>query len=82
MSDLSTNFLIIIIIGTIYYVLITLPFVILSVITSLSHIKGSPRGSDNKESSCNEGDSGLKGMTTHSSILVWRIPWTGEPGKL
>ena len=23
-----------------------------------------------------------KGMTNHSSILVWRIPWTGEPGGL
>ena len=23
-----------------------------------------------------------KGMTTHSSILVWRIPWTEEPGRL
>ena len=23
-----------------------------------------------------------KGMTTHSSILDWRIPWTDEPGKL
>ena len=22
------------------------------------------------------------GMTTHSSILVWRIPWTEEPGRL
>ena len=21
-----------------------------------------------------------KGMGTHSSILVWRIPWTGKPG--
>ena len=21
-----------------------------------------------------------KGMTTHSSILAWRIPWTEEPG--
>ena len=21
-----------------------------------------------------------KGMTTHSSILVWRVPWTEEPG--
>ena len=21
-------------------------------------------------------------MTTHSSILVWRIPWKGEPGGL
>ena len=23
-----------------------------------------------------------KEMTTHSSILVWRIPWTEEPGGL
>ena len=23
-----------------------------------------------------------KGMTTHSSILAWRIPWTEEGGKL
>ena len=23
-----------------------------------------------------------KGMTTHSSILAWRIPWTEEPGTV
>ena len=23
-----------------------------------------------------------KGMTTHSRILAWRIPWTEEPGSL
>ena len=23
-----------------------------------------------------------KGMATHSSILVWKIPWTVEPGGL
>ena len=23
-----------------------------------------------------------KGMATQSSILVWRIPWTEEPGRL
>ena len=23
-----------------------------------------------------------KGMTTHSSILAWRIPWTEQPGRL
>ena len=48
-------------------------------------------GSDGKESACNAGDQGLipgsgrslkKGMATHSSILVWRIPWTEEPGRL
>ena len=25
-------------------------------------------------------DSLEKGMATHSSILVWRIPWTEKPG--
>ena len=44
-----------------------------------------------KESTCNVGDAGLildwehpleKGMTTHSSILAWRIPWREEPGGL
>ena len=23
-----------------------------------------------------------KGMTTHSSILAWEIPWTEKPGRL
>ena len=23
-----------------------------------------------------------KGMAAHSSILVWKIPWTEEPGRL
>ena len=23
-----------------------------------------------------------KGMATQSSILIWRIPWTEEPGKI
>ena len=23
-----------------------------------------------------------RGMTTHSSIVAWRIPWTEEPGGL
>ena len=23
-----------------------------------------------------------EGIATHSSILAWRIPWTGEPGGL
>ena len=47
-------------------------------------------GSDGKESTCNVGDlssvpelvrSLEKGTDTHSSILAWRIPWTGEPGR-
>ena len=24
----------------------------------------------------------LKEIETHSSVLAWRIPWTGEPGGL
>ena len=44
-----------------------------------------------KESACNAGDPGLipgsedplkKGVSTHSNILAWRIPWTEEPGGL
>ena len=23
-----------------------------------------------------------EGTATHSSILIWRMPWTGEPGGL
>ena len=52
---------------------------------------GFPGGSDGNKPTCNAGEPGLipesrrsleKGMETHSSILVWRIPWTGEPGNL
>ena len=32
--------------------------------------------------SLDQEDSLEKGMGTHSSILVWRIPWTDEPGRL
>ena len=53
--------------------------------------QGFPRGSDGKELACNAGDLGSvpgsgrsleKGMTTHSNILDWRIPWTDEIGGL
>ena len=48
---------------------------------------GFPGGSDGKESACNTGDLGWedpleKEMTTHSSSLAWRIPWTEEHGGL
>ena len=52
--------------------------------------KGFPGGSDIKESACNAVDLGFlgrddsleKGMSTLSSILAWRIPWTEESGRL
>ena len=52
---------------------------------------GFPGSSDGKESACNMGNLGQplgqkdsleKGIATHSSILVWEIPWTEEPGGL
>ena len=52
---------------------------------------GFPGGSVGKESACNARDAGSiprlgrfpgGGMVTHSSILVWRIPRTREPGRL
>ena len=55
------------------------------------YIEGLPRWLSGKESSCNAGDSGSipgsghpleKGITTHSSVFAWRIPWTDEPGGL
>ena len=53
--------------------------------------RGFPGGSDGKESTCNSGDPGSipgsgrspgEGMATHSSILLWEIPRTEEPGGL
>ena len=54
-------------------------------------LMGFPSGSKGKESACNAEDlssiPGLersleKGMSTHSSILAWEIPWSEEPGEL
>ena len=49
-------------------------------------------GSDGKISACNAGETQFlslpwedpleKGMRTHSHILAWKIPWTGELGGL
>ena len=54
-----------------------------------------PGGSDGKESACKTGDLSSvpvqslgqedpreKGMATHFSSLVWRIPWIEESGRL
>ena len=53
-----------------------------------------PRWLSGKESPANTGDARDVGsipgsedlleeeMAAHSSILAWRIPWTGEPGGL
>ena len=50
-----------------------------------------PGGSEGKEFACKQEtwvrslgweDPLAKGLAIHSSILVWRIPWTEEPGGL
>ena len=56
---------------------------VLLLFTNASFLWGFPGGSDGKESTCNAGDPVRsvdqenpleKEMTTHSSILTWRIP--------
>ena len=54
-------------------------------------LQGSPAESEGKEFGCSAGDQVRslggedpleKERATHSSILAWRIPWTGETGGL
>ena len=56
-------------------------------------LEGFPGGSVVKNLPANVGDVGLipgwgrspgegNGNPTHSSILLWEIPWTEEPGRL
>ena len=50
-------------------------------------LKPIPGGLDGKHSACNAGDLGSEDpledqMATHSTIFVWRIPWTEETGRL
>ena len=63
-------------------------------LTSFEFYMGFPDGSDSKkkkESACNVGnlvshqgweDPLEEETATHSSILIWRIPWAEEPGRL
>ena len=56
----------------------TIPFIIASRL---------PRWLSSKESTCRRckrhgGDSLEEEMSTHSSILAWKTPWTEEPGRL
>ena len=45
-------------------------------------IKNLPAIQDIRVQSLDGEDSLEKEVTTHSSILAWRIPWTEEPGGL
>ena len=45
-------------------------------------VKNSPAMQETQVQSLSQEDSLEKGMTTHSSIFIYRIPWSGEPGGL
>ena len=45
-------------------------------------VKNLPATQETQVQSLGLKDSLEKGMTTHSSILAWRIPWTEGPGRL
>ena len=45
-------------------------------------VKSLPAMQETRVRSLGETDPLKEGMVTHSSILVWRIPWTEEPGGL
>ena len=56
-------------------------FTFMSVLSG-SMVKNLPAMQNTQVPSLGQGDSLEKGMATHSSILVWRIPWTEEPDRL
>ena len=48
----------------------------------LAQVKNPPVIQEARVQSLGREDPLEKGMTAHSSILAWRIPWTEEPGGL
>ena len=47
-----------------------------------SAVENLPAMQETQVRSLDQEDPLEKEMTTHSSILVWKIPWTEEPGGL
>ena len=45
-----------------------------------SGVKNLPAKQETGDPSLGQEDPQGKEMATHSNILVWRIPWTGDPG--
>ena len=44
-------------------------------------VKNLPAMQETRVQSLGQEDPLEKGMAIHSSILAWKIPWTGEPGR-
>ena len=45
-------------------------------------VKNPPAMQETRVPSLGQEDLLEKGLTTHSSILAWKIPWTEQPGGL
>ena len=45
-------------------------------------VKNLPAMQETQVRSLSQEDPLEEGMATHSSILAWRIPWTGKPSAL
>ena len=45
-------------------------------------VKNLPAMQETQVQSLGQEDPLEKEMATHSSILAWEIPWTGEPGRV
>ena len=45
-------------------------------------VKNPPAVQETRVQSLGQEDPLEKGLATHSSMLVWRIPWTEEPGRM
>ena len=45
-------------------------------------VKNMPAMQETLVQSLGQGDPWEKGMSTHSSVLAWRIPWTEQPSRL
>ena len=55
---------------------------IILVLPLVQQVKNLPAMQETWVESLGWGDPLEKAMTTYSSVLAWRIPWTEEPGRL
>ena len=55
---------------------------IILVLPLVQQVKNLPAMQETWVESLGWGDPLEKDMTTYSSVLAWRIPWTEEPGRL
>ena len=59
-----------------------LPFRVIRIFSVAQTVKNLPTMQETWVQSLGWEDPLEKGMANHSSILLWRIPWKEEPGRL